>query len=143
MSLLSKRFTCIDPGAWPAEKGSLRVLVEHPDRAVLTGAVDILCDAGYDVATCVGADGGRRCPLVEFGHCHLVDGADAVVTSPELAYSDELLEIFDERGANAVVVDVDLRALEDLADHIPDATFVQLPLTPRSLREAVAKAASR
>jgi hypothetical protein len=143
MSLLSQRFTCIDPGAWPAEKGRLRVLVEHPDRAVLTGAVDILRDAGYDVATCVGPDGGRRCPLVEFGRCSLVEDADVVVTSPELAYSDELLEIFDERVVNTVVVDVDPRALEEVSDVIPDATLVQLPLTPRSLREAVLQAASR
>jgi hypothetical protein len=143
MSLLSKRFTCIDPGEWPAEKSALRVLVEHPDRAVLTGAVDILRDAGYDVATCVGATGGQRCPLVEFGCCHLAEGADVIVTSPELAHSEELLEIYDERGANAVVVDVDPRALDEVLAVIPDATLVQLPLTPRSLREAVAQAASR
>jgi hypothetical protein len=143
MSLLSQRFTCIDPGAWPARTGRLRVLVEHPDRAVLTGAVDILRDAGCDVATCVGPTRGQRCPLVEFGHCGLVEDADVIVTSPELAISDELLEIYDERGANTVVVDVDRRALEHILDVIPEATLVQLPLTPRSLREAVVQAARR
>lgn len=143
MSLLSKRFTCIDPGAWPEEKSGLRVLIEHSDRAVLTGAVDILRDAGYEVATCVGPEGGQRCPLVEFGRCRLVEDADVVVTSPELCDGEERLEIYASHGVNTVVVDVDESALERISDVVPDATLVQLPLTPRSLREAVSKAASR
>ncbi len=122
MSLLSKRFTCIDPGDWPAREGRLRVLVEHPDRAVLTGAVDILRDADYDVSTCLGAEHGQRCPLVDFGRCVLVEGADVVVTSPELADAEDVLDLHERRAVRTVVI--------------------ELPLTPRSLRDAVAEAAA-
>jgi hypothetical protein len=139
MGLLSKRFTCIDPGHWPARKGSrIRVLVEHPDRAQLEGARQILGEAGYDVAVCAGSDSGHRCPLVEFGFCGLADGADVVVTSSQLHCSDALLEEYAERTAPQIVVEVDADVHAQIAELLPEAVIVSAPITAEKLRQAVA-----
>jgi hypothetical protein len=141
MSLLSKRFTCIDPGHWPARKGPrIRVLVEHPDRAQLEGARQILGEAGYDVAVCAGSDSGHRCPLVEFGFCGLAEGADVVITSSQLHDSSELLEAYAERTAPQVVVEVDADVRDQIAELLPEAVVVSAPITAEKLREAVASA---
>jgi AmiR/NasT family two-component response regulator len=138
MSLLSKRFTCIDPGHWPARKGTrLRVLVEHPDRAQLEGARQILGDAGYDVAVCAGSDAGHRCPLVEFGSCALAEDADVVVTSTQVRDSEALLEAFGERTAPQVVVEVDADVREQVARLLPEAVIVAAPITAEKLRSAL------
>jgi hypothetical protein len=138
MGLLRKRFTCVDPGHWPARKGDrVRVLVEHPDRVELEGAQQILRDAGYEVAVCAGSDTGHRCPLVEFGFCALADGADVVVTSTELHDANALLEAYSERTAPQVVVEAEVDVRERVASLLPEAVVVAAPVTPSQLRSAV------
>jgi len=65
------------PG-WPARRSPLRarVLVESPAGVWPPGAAGDL-----EVLGCPGPRDrpGRRCPLLEGGHCPLVDGADAVI----------------------------------------------------------------
>lgn len=141
MSLLSKRFTCIDPGEWPARTSNRpRVLVENPDRAQLQGAIAILTEAGYDVATCAGVEAGTRCPLVEFGHCNLVGEADVVVTSADLPEGLPLLELHESRTWPPVVVEATPEQQEVLVELLPDAIFVRTPVDSAELVRAVAAA---
>lgn len=61
--------------------GSLpRVLLECEDPAVQDGLERVLRESGYAVSLCAGpAARSAGCPLVEQGHCGLVDHADIVV----------------------------------------------------------------
>jgi len=65
-----------------------RVLVEDAEVARVFTAACRLEDNGYAVSWCPGPTGppGRRCPLVECGHCALVDRADVVVSSLDLRH---------------------------------------------------------
>lgn len=118
----------------------MRVLVENPDRAQLEGAAGILADAGYDVATCAGAENGVRCPLVEFGNCNLVGEADVVVTSADLPGAAPLLELHESRGWPPVVVEATRKQQAELIDVIPAAVFVRAPMHADDLRRAVDEA---
>jgi AmiR/NasT family two-component response regulator len=144
MTLLRKHFSCIDPGAWPESVGSApRVLVEHPSPAHRTIAMELLRAEGYEVAGCPGAERGMRCPLIEFGSCWLVEDADVVVTTAEMADAVRLLDEHRRSGQRPLVVEVAADQLEEIAEIVPDAVLVTRPLTAHSLRAAVGKAQAR
>lgn len=143
VSLFRKRFTCVEPGRWPERRGVARVLVEHPDHANLAGAEQALAEAGYDVAVCGGPHrAGQRCPLVEFGRCELAEGADVIVTSSGLPNAHELIDAHERYTWGSVVVEATPAEQDELATLARDAVFVQTPLAPRALLDAVHRAAS-
>jgi hypothetical protein len=151
----------IEPSGWSEETtGGSRVLVENPDAAQLWAHADVLREAGYTVATCPGpltanaGDGHHRlyweddgtvlretrrctvCPLVEHGHCELVEKADVVVTTTQLPESDAILARLRARSS-AVVLETVPGAHED--EWLP-VTIIDEPVTPESLLAAVGKA---
>ena len=126
------------PGSWPARGGGLRVLVENPNRAVRSAYADMLREAGYDVATCGGPAGAQvHCPLVEGKRCRLVEQADVVVSTSDLAESREILAALASRGGVSVVFEVPEPLLGSYCDVAGDATLVPSPVTEESLRAAV------
>jgi DNA-binding response OmpR family regulator len=139
-----RRFRVIDPGRWPPrQNGKPRVLIEHPDRAVLWEAARALRGEGYEVRVCAGPDDGERCPLTEFGSCLLVEEADVVVTSTRLADADGLLETYSQRDGPRLVVEARSSEFEEIAERLPGAVFVPRPFDERSLRAAVGRAEAR
>lgn len=68
-----------------ASTGTLKVLVENEDPAMVWADERVLRRAGYGTRFCAGPAGPRasfpygRCLLVEDGRCPLVEGADVVV----------------------------------------------------------------
>jgi hypothetical protein len=138
---------CIEPGEWPAATTRPRVLLENPDGAETWAQAETLRNAGYDVAVCTGpieVAGRRRpgyfeepawldrnartlCPLVAGGRCGLVDGADVVVSIPELG--EVVAAIRQKRGPDVIVEGTD--------------GAIPLPVTKTNLLAAVAAALSR
>jgi hypothetical protein len=139
-----KRFTLIDPGKWPPRKsGKPRVLLEHPDHAVLWDSAKTLRDAGYEVRICGGPDADHSCPLVEFGSCTLVDDADVIVSSTRLWSSKEILDVYSRGITPKLVVEAGSDELEELAERLPDAVFLPRPFSQHGLRAAVSRAEIR
>ena len=83
------------------------ILIENPDRAELWAHEEILREAGYEVATCVGPTAGDAttgephscCPLLTEGQCDLVSAADVVVSTTSLGSGRDPREA--ERPARA------------------------------------------
>jgi hypothetical protein len=139
------------------------VLIENPDAANLWAHADVLSEAGYDVATCMGpapqgADRQRSwsrrrasgpepheparpafCPMLEHGHCPLVEGADLVVSTTALAGSREIIATLTARHA-PLVVEGTRAELEREADVVGGARTVGEPVTPDALLAAVGEA---
>lgn len=132
----------IEAGEWEARSGRPRALVENPDAAQLWAYAETLRDAGYDVATCAGEhpDGSDRCPLIETGHCSLVEGADVVVSTCSIARGDRLLAVLGLRGATPVVFEAPKPDFERYAHLAENATLVPTPVTETALLQAVAAA---
>jgi hypothetical protein len=153
--------THVEHSGWSEETtDGPRVLVENPDAAQRWAHADVLREAGYTVATCPGPlsanasdthhrlyweDDGtvlretRRCtvcPLVEHGHCELVEQADVVVTTTQLPQSDAILARLHARSS-AVVLEAVPGAQ---ADGWLPATVIEEPVTPESLLAAVGEA---
>jgi hypothetical protein len=120
------------------------VLVEHPDRNRRWAYADILRRAGYDVTICSGPKGRGgervRCPLVGEGYCPLVEGADVVVSSWELAGSHEILRALVAQRGSRVVFEVPETRAARYADVAEDAVLVSPPLAKPALLEAVSRA---
>jgi len=135
----------IEPGAWTESSGP-RVLVENSDGAELWGYAAILREAGYSVATCAGPTGvdGRvtgpedraRCPLIENGHCELVDAADIVVTACNVGQTGQLLKALTAAG-KAGVFGVPEPMAERYADSLGGAHVLAYPVTEERLLDAV------
>jgi hypothetical protein len=134
----------IETGDWPAREGRKRVLVEHPDGAQLWAYAEILREAGYDVATCTGEhpDGEARCPLIETGHCGLVEGADVVVSTCSIHRGDKLLAVLGSKGSTPVVFEAPQPDFERYAHLAENATLIATPVTEQTLLDAVAHARS-
>jgi hypothetical protein len=135
----------IETGDWPARAGRKRALVENPDRAQLWAYADMLREAGYEVATCTGEhpDGtSTQCPLIETGHCGLVEGADVVVSTCSMHRSDTLLAVLGSKGSTPIVFEAPQPDFERYAHLAEDATLVATPVTEQTLLDAVAKAQS-
>jgi hypothetical protein len=157
----------IHPAEWPAQTGKPRVLIENPDGADLWAHAEVLREAGYDVATCVGPTSETKrvpwfrrrplywadpqpmerqkrtlCPLVAEGHCPLVEGADVVVSTTQLTDSHEILATLSARSSTALVVEGTSSDLERDSDAIGDSVEITLPVLPQQLVEAVERARS-
>jgi hypothetical protein len=119
-----------------------RVLVENPDRATLWAYAEILREAGYEVATCAGEDHEAKelCPLLEFGHCGLVSGADVVVSTCSLGSSERVLGILAARGRPPVVFEAPAPDFERYEHLAGDAALIPMPVTEKALLDAVAEA---
>jgi hypothetical protein len=143
----SRSSRSIHPEEWPEPSGNPRVLIENPDGADLWAHADVLREAGDDVAVCGGptpaAEHQERtvCPLVENGHCPLVEGADVVVTTVQLTDSREILAKLSARRS-PLVVEGTSSELERDSDVTGDSVELTLPVLPEQLVEAVERARS-
>ncbi len=158
-NLLTPR--CIDPGDWPTGIDGPRVLIEHPDRAVLSAQAEILREAGYNVAMCAGPQSGAGveltlhhgsqlpedvqplprekrlvCPLAAGQRCPLVEGADVVVTTTELVDGQAVLAAHGANAERALVVEGPSPTLAR-TELPPEAAVVALPVTAARLLAAV------
>lgn len=132
---------------WAGSSGKPRVLIENPDRAELWAHEEILREAGYEVASCVGptAAGVRgaehtTCPLLSEGHCHLVSSADVVVSTTSLGDSHAILAKLSARLAPRLVVEGTTGELDRAGGATGEAVEVVQPVTPETLLAAVAAA---
>jgi len=134
----------IETGDWPAREGRKRALVENPDSAQLWAYAEVLREAGYDVATCTGEhpEGDDRCPLIETGHCGLVEGADVVVSTCSVHRGDKLLAVLGTKGSTPVVFEAPQPDFERYAHLAEGATLIPTPVTEQGLLDAVARAQS-
>ena len=134
----------IETGDWEARQGKGRVLVENPDSGQLWAYAEVLREAGYDVATCTGEhpDGESRCPLIETGHCGLVEGADVVVSTCSIHRGDKLLAVLGSKGSTPVVFEAPQPDFERYAHLAENATLIPTPVTQQALLDAVAQAQS-
>ena len=139
----------LHPEEWPEHTGKMRVLIENPDRADLWAHADVLRDAGYDVAICGGptAEGqhdehGKHllCPLLAEGHCPLVEGADVVVSTTQLASSREIIATLSAKSTPALVVEGTRAELERDSDAIGTSVELTLPVMSSQIVEAVERA---
>jgi hypothetical protein len=140
-----RRAGVFEPGRWGTPSGKPRVVVENPDRSQLWGYAEALRSAGYEVATCAGpeADGRRlSCPLVETGHCSLVDGADLVVSTSSLPEIRSILAALGSRSSPRVILEAPAPAFDELGDAAGDAVLVACPVTKEILCKNVAAALS-
>jgi hypothetical protein len=137
-------FRLLDPGEWAEEEaGRPRVLVEHPDHAVLQSAADTLREEGYDVATCSGPTQGARCPHVALGYCPLADDADVVVSSTRLGDAPEVLGAYGFDQAPPLVIEIEPDEAKETAKLVPGAILLTAPITAERLLRAVAEARAR
>jgi hypothetical protein len=138
---MARRHT-IEVGEWRSRRGRQRVLVENPDRAELWAYAQTLLEAGYDVATCTGEhpDGHDRCPLIETGHCGLVEGADVVVSTCSMQRGETLLAVLGSEGSTPIVFEAPEPDFERYAHLAERATLLPAPVTERALLDAVARA---
>ena len=134
----------LDPGRWAPRSGKARVVVENPDGSELSGYAEALRSAGYDVATCSGPGAGEGsrslCPLVETGHCSLVDGADVVVSTSALPEIRSILAALGSRSSPRVVFEAPAPAFDKYRDVAGDAFLVACPITEEILCRRVAQA---
>ena len=158
---------CIEPDEWPTRTGRARVLIEHPDPATLWAEAEAMRDAGYDVAVCTGPtktfehkrsfgvrlrtfadeeappdEARQTCPLLVNGRCSLVDQADVVVSTTDLGESQSVLAALSNRSAPRLVVESSKAVLDRGGHEIGDATVVEVPVTEKTLLEAVSEALS-
>ena len=132
-------------GQWGEPSGKPRILIENPDRAELWAHEEILREAGYEVATCVGPTAGdattgdphSSCPLLTEGQCHLVSAADVVVSTTSLGSGPEILAKLSARLAPRLVVEGTTADLARNADAIAGATEIAQPVTPQTLLASV------
>jgi hypothetical protein len=134
----------IEAGDWEDRSGRPRALVENPDAAQLWAYAEILRKAGYEVATCAGEhpNGTDLCPLIETGHCSLVEGADVVVSTCSVGRGDRLLAVLGLTGSTPVVFEAPKPDFERYAYLAENATLVPMPVTRRALVDAVAAASA-
>lgn len=135
----------IEAGEWEARRGRPRALVENPDAAQLWAYAETLREAGYDVATCAGEhpDGLDRCPLIETGHCGLVEGADVVVSTCSIQRGDRLLAVLGLTGSTPVVFEAPKPDFERYAYLAENAKLLPTPVTQKALLDAVADVRSQ
>jgi hypothetical protein len=122
------------------------VLIENPDRADLWTHAAVLRGAGYDVAMCSGPTAASEqqehtlCPLLTEKQCPLVEGADVVLSTTQLADGREILAAFSARSSPALVVEGTSSELKREGDAIAGAVELTLPLLPQQIVEAVERA---
>lgn len=119
-----------------------KVLLESGDGAEAHALWRLLRRNGYDVSWCPGprAHDARGCPLVESGHCDLVDEADVVLCSLNLAdpSTRQVLEAHHRHEPARTVLVAAPRPLADrYADVIDGSDVVAVPLTGEGVVEAV------
>ena len=135
----------IEVGEWEARQGRERVLIENPDAAQLWAYAEVLREAGYDVATCTGEHPGGEglCPLIESGHCGLVEGADVVVSTCSMQRGETLLAVLGSTTSTPVVFEVPQPQRGRYAHLADNAILVPTPVTEQGLLDAVAEAAAQ
>ena len=82
------------------------------------------------------------CPLLEEGHCPLVEGADVVVSTTQLTDGRQIVARLSARSSPALVVEGTRADLERERDAISDAVEILEPIMPRQIVEAVESARS-
>ena len=157
---------CIEHDEWPSRTGRARVLIEHPDPATLWAEAEAMRDAGYDVAVCTGPtktfvrqrsfgvrlrtfddeevpaeELKQTCPLLVNGRCSLADQADVVVSTTDLGESRGVLAALSGRRT-PLVVESSRSVLDRDGYEIGEATIVDVPVTEKTLLEAVSEALS-
>jgi len=132
--------SCIEPHAWPEQRGGTRVLVENPHEDYRSEHAQVLRDAGYEVATCSGPSETHGCPLVEAGPCSLVEGADVVVSTTQLPDRLQILGRLTARERPVVVVEGTALHLSRDGDVLGNAQRLPFPVSSGELLGAVAAA---
>jgi hypothetical protein len=115
------------------------VLFESPDGAEAHGVWKLLGRHGYRMSWCPGPKGGfsRECCLSATGQCHLVDEADAVVSSLDLSdpLDEKVVRALNETEApdKPVVVVTTRGSAARWADELPECRVVAGPLSSKVL----------
>jgi len=72
------------PGSNPNGRATAsRILIDSPDEKAVFDR-DILARMGHGVMVCHGPGGGTICPILEEGHCGMVDDAHGVIFQLDL-----------------------------------------------------------
>lgn len=116
-------------------------LFEGSDGAEAYAVSRVLADIGVDTMWCPGPDGGHgpRCPLVEEGHCDLMEKADFVINNLGSASSRSAAVAQATNsgvsGGKPVVVLTSHQNSETLRAQLARCRVVQGPLSTRIVRE--------
>jgi len=130
-------------------KGPL-VLFESPDGAEAHGVWKLLERYGYRMTWCPGPQGGfsRECALSATGYCPLVDEADAVVSSLDLAdpLDQKVVRALNDQVAatmpvTPVVVVATKGSAARWAEELPGCRVVAGPLSSKVLIRSLSLAA--
>jgi len=110
-------------------------LFEGSDGAEAVAVSRVLGSLDIDTMWCPGPGAGRgsHCPLVEEGHCELVEKADFVIndlgtTDPRCAAVAEAVDRT-VHGDRPVAVVTGLQQMESARTHLPTCSVVEGPLT--------------
>ncbi len=128
-----------EAAAWPgqssAASGRRTALFESDDGAEAVAVDRILGDMDIDTMWCPGPgrDHGRRCPLVQEGHCELMDRADFVINnlgtdSPQCAAVAQAADGY-LHGEKPIAVVTRRHETESIRSQLPGCTVVGGPLT--------------
>ncbi len=128
---------------WPHASGTARrsALFEGGDGAEAMAVSRVLDRMDVDTMWCPGpGEGhGRRCPLVETGHCDLLEKADFVLN--DLGTADArcaaVAHAVDEavHGDKHVAVVTGWQHAESLRSRLPGSTVVEGPLTTQIVED--------
>ncbi len=114
-----------------------RALFEGEDGAEAFAVSRVLDKMDIETMWCPGPDGrhGPHCPLVEKGHCELLDKADFVINNlgTDNAHRAAVAEAVEGtvHGDKPVAVVTTRREAESLRAELPNCTVVEGPLTRR------------
>lgn len=91
-----------------------RILVDSPDGQAVFDR-DILERMGHGILACHGPNSGTICPILESGHCDLVDNAHGVIFQLDLDEPQhrEILERYVEELEPGIPMRVKVRAGQD------------------------------
>jgi len=92
-----------------------RILVDSPDGQAVFDR-DILERMGHGILACHGPDSGTICPILESGHCDLVDDAHGVIFQLDLdeAQHRDILERYVEELDPGIPLRVKVRSGQDV-----------------------------
>ena len=131
---------------WPRQGSSVATprrsaLFEGSDGAEAVAVSRVLESMDIDTMWCPGPGAGRgsHCPLVEEGHCELVEKADFVIndlgtTDPRCAAVAEAVDRA-VHGDRPVAIVTGLQQAESARTQLPTCTVVEGPLTRQIVKD--------